>query len=217
MTQSFFVSLDNPFFTTYNTKSLLGSDMFKITLIFPRDNFSAGKCFSPSILFWWVLKVFVRFTFEDQVFFCKRWSIRKCYLLRWWLSCVVWGILFKDIKSCTDFSSLLINLAGRLHCHVPWPVEIQLKLLRLDIGTLCVIVFTSKTTVSIADADTSVEQSRVVLHTVLLESERVCGVGVEMNEYTYTPTHTHYKNTHTRTRTHTHTHFHPGLPACTLI
>ena len=92
------------------------------------------------------------------------------YWLCRWPSSVLWDILFKTINSCTDFYSLSINFAGRSHLHVPWPVVVPFTILSLDIGTLCVIVFTSVTIVSIADDDPRVVHASVVLHTAPLLS-----------------------------------------------
>jgi len=89
----------------------------------------------------------------------------------WWRpSSVLWGIqvIFKAINTCTDIYSLSTNFAGRPHRHVPWPADIQFTILGLEIGTLCVVVFTSMTTVSIADEDPRVVHGSVVLIESLL-------------------------------------------------
>jgi len=68
-TKSLFVSCDDPFSTMYNTNPLLGSITFKITLFFPRDNFSADKCFTNHQLFQFSVSSHSRcfFYFEDQI------------------------------------------------------------------------------------------------------------------------------------------------------
>ena len=114
---------------------------------------------------------------ESSRSYCKRverQSETQIYWLMWWPSSVVWGILFKAINSqaCTDICSLSINFEGRPHHYVPWHADVSITILSLEIGTLCVIVFTSMTIVSIADEDPRVVHASVVLHSAL--NDRCC-------------------------------------------
>ena len=54
------------------------------------------------------------------------------------------------------------KFSGRPHRHVPWPADVPFTILRLEIGTFCVIVFTSMMIMSIADEDPRVIHGNVV-------------------------------------------------------